>query len=120
MVIRTNPDNVILHIGTNDIRSKEAPVIVDQLVELCDQIKKSNPKTKVSISEIIKRDDNEVFQTKVDEVNKLLKVNFSKSQISVLGHANIDKRGLNRYGLHLNRSGTSLLAKNLIEHIKCF
>ena len=38
----------------------------------------------------------------------------------VLGHANIDKRGLNRYGLHLNRSGTSLLAKNLIEHIKCF
>ena len=118
--LRTNPDNVILHIGTNDIRSKEAPVIVDQLVELCDQIKKSNPKTKVSISEIIKRDDNEVFQTKVDEVNKLLKVNFSKSQISVLGHANIDKRGLNRYGLHLNRSGTSLLAKNLIEHIKCF
>ena len=53
--LRKNPHNVILHIGTNDIRGKEAPVIVDQLVELCDQIKKSNPITKMSISEITTR-----------------------------------------------------------------
>ena len=118
--LRTNPDSVILHIGTNDIRNKEPSEIVNQIADLCEQIKKTNQDSKVTISEIIERDDNHSFKSKVIEVNKLLKTHFNQSEISILSHANIDGKSLNRYGLHLNRSGTSLLAKNLINHIKSF
>ena len=118
--LRTNPDNVILHIGTNDIHNKEAPEIANQVADLCAQIKKSNHKSKITISEIMTRDDNHSFKSKVNEVNKLLQAHVNKSEISILSHANSDRKSLNRYGLHLNRSGTSLLAKNLINHIKSF
>ena len=96
------------------------PEIVNQIADLCEQIKKTNQDSKVTISEIIERDDNHSFKSKVIEVNKLLKTHFNQSEISILSHANIDGKSLNRYGLHLNRSGTSLLAKNLINYIKSF
>ena len=75
---------------------------------------------RVTISEIIIRDDNHLFKSKVSEVNELLKAHFIKSEISILSHDDIDRKNLNRNGLHLNRSGTSLLAKNLINTLRAF
>ncbi len=116
---------------------------------------------KITVSELITRNDDPSLQIKVNEVNKQLK-SVKKSKVSIdglhvtswqtcwryntkeyfiiaivgssrrgrallsvlsheidckrriLSQANIDKRGLNKYGLHLNRAGTALLAKNMI------
>ena len=119
--LRNNPDRIILHVGTNDLRSKDATSIVNEVHELCKEIKKNKPATQITISEIISREDNHMLQTKVSDVNNLLKSLIKKPEIyGLLSHNNIDKKGLNAYGLHLNRLGTSLLAKNIINHIKSF
>ena len=100
--LRSNPDNVILHIGTNDIHNKEVPEIANQVADLCEQIKKSNHKSKITISEIITRDDNHSFKSKINEANKLLHAHFIKSEISILSHANLDRtRRLQRRSLRL-------------------
>ena len=51
--LRSNSDRVILHVGTNDLRSKDATSIVKEVHELCKEIKKNNPAAKITISEII-------------------------------------------------------------------
>ena len=105
-VQRRNPEKVILHIGTNDIPTKEASVILGEEEDISNEIKRTNPKATTAVSEIITREDNCLFQAKVKEVNKLLKSHFNKH-----------KSALYRYVLHLSPSGASLLARN-INHIK--
>ena len=75
-VQRRNPEKVILQIGTNDIPTKEASVILGEEENISNDIKRTNPKTTISVSEIITRQDNCLFQAKVKEVNKILKSYF--------------------------------------------
>ena len=57
-VLRHNPGKVILHIGTNDIPTKEASVILDKEEDICNGIKRSNSKATIAAFEVITRHDN--------------------------------------------------------------
>ena len=120
--IKKKPDEVVIHIGTNDTNHRKAPQIIEGINRLYQQIKVSSPKTNITISELIIRDDNSTAKSKVLEVNiKLLKDYCSKnSSISMLCHPNINVGFLNRSRLHLNKAGTSVFARNLINHLKHF
>ena len=73
----------------------------------------------VSVSEIIHREDNQKLMKKVMAVNKEL-FRYSKQKIFYLiRNENIDKNKLNLHGLHLNKQGSTALAKNIINHINC-
>ena len=37
--------------------------------------------------------------------------------IQVIDHANIETKHLNPYGVHLNRLGTSIMARNFLSYI---
>ena len=87
--------------------------------ELCHQIQNTCPNSTITISSIITRNDDE-NGFKVFEVNNLLRQLCEKNSYRFLTHDNIDKRCLNRSGLHLNKYGDSKLAKNIIELIKGF
>ena len=62
------PDQIVLHVGTNDIRDKQPKEIVDGIVKVQDIIKES-PETVVAVSELIHRNDKVEYSQKVKKVN---------------------------------------------------
>ena len=86
--------------------------MVNEVHELSKEIKKNNPSTRITISEIISREDNHILQTKVSDINNFLE-SLIKSQkcMIYLVIITLTIKGLNAYGLHLNRIGSSLFAK---------
>ena len=47
------PDQIVLHVGTNDIRDKQPKEIVDGIMKIQHIIKKESPETVVAVSELI-------------------------------------------------------------------
>ena len=108
------PAQIILHVGTNDISEKEPSKIVDGIKEICDIIQNDSPLTEIVISEIILRTDKPEYQQKVSETNSMLADFCESRNIYSISHNNIGKAHINPYGVHLNRAGTSALAKSIL------
>ena len=68
--LELSPDQVILHVGTNDLKSKEPQQVAGSVVDLARQIENSSDAT-VIISELVQRRDG--FNEAVKTVNKQLK-----------------------------------------------
>ena len=79
---------------------------------------KSSPQTKVTISELVLRTDDEKLNDKVKNVNELLKESCDNNNLSIIGHADIDGQCINQSGVHLNKKGTSLFALSIIKHLR--
>ena len=66
------PDQIVLHVGTNDIRDKQPKEIVDGIMKIQHIIKKESPETVVAVSELIHRNNKVEYSQKVKKVNILL------------------------------------------------
>ena len=111
------PDQIIFHVGTNDLRDKESNEIVNGVLEINKIIKKESPKSTVAVSGLIHRADKPEFAKKVEQVNNLLAKACQQHDLDYIDHKNIQHKHLNSYGLHLNRSGTGEMAKNFIKYL---
>ena len=64
-----NPEHIILHVGTNDLKSeKTASQIANSMIELANSLK--NKTNSIHVSLIVPRNDN--LNNKVNEVNSRL------------------------------------------------
>ena len=74
-LIRRKPDEIILHIGTNNIRdsTSDPQTLADDIVNLADLINSSSPSTQISISGLVTRRENSTFVSKINNTNKRLK-----------------------------------------------
>ena len=54
---------------------------------------------------------------KITEVNEQLEHHCKSNKWAFTKHSNIESNHLNSYGLHLNKSGTALLAKNVTSFL---
>ena len=118
-LIRRKPDEIILHIGTNNIRdsTSDPQTLADGIVNLADLINSSSPSTQISISGLVTRRDNSTFVSKINNTNKRLKAICVSKKWSFIDNSNVNLSCLNRRGLHLNRNGSSLLSRNFLNHI---
>ena len=114
-LLRKKPDNVFLHIGTNDLNTQEPRLTVEGIVNLALQIEGDAPETNLAISGLIARADNK--DGKVSSVNKILEKFCRQNHWNFIEHNNINQTHLNRGGLHLSKSGSALLAQNFCKHI---
>ena len=57
-ILKKRPDNIILHVGTNNAAREPPRVAFDKLLSLKSFIEKTLPNCKISISNLIKRTDN--------------------------------------------------------------
>ena len=62
--LKRNPKNIILHVGTNDLKRKNAKDIATHIDKLCKSIKSDHPQMSVSVSEIIHQEDNQELTKK--------------------------------------------------------
>ena len=110
--LSTAPDEIILHIGTNDLKAKTPEAVVDAATDLGESITQENKDIKVTFSEIITRADDESLTRKVNLYNSFLAKVCIERNWKLISNNNINKSHLNSYGLHLNKNGTSIIAKN--------
>ena len=110
--LKSNPDVVLVHVGTNNLRSNTNPEqIADDIVSLACRIKLCTKK--VIVSSLIHRNDN--LNKKAIEVNNLLINKCLANGVSFCNNANINAQNLNRDGIHPNIAGTIRLADNFLN-----
>ena len=118
-LLRKNPDEIILHVGTNNLRSCDTPrACADEIIDLATMVSRESP-AKIALSSIVCRSDEEALACKIAEVNRILKDCCTRKSWGFVDHSNISTSNhLNRSGLHLNKSGTSRLARNFIDYLR--
>lgn len=118
-LMRKTPDEIIVHVGTNDVKDdmKSAEVVAAGILNLGNRIKDKLPNTKVSFSSLIVRKDKASVLNKINNINVILKRVCQQNNWAYIDHNNIDYSCLNRRGLHLNRKGSSLVSKNFSQYL---
>lgn len=111
--VRYNPDLIIIHCGTNDLRLRSAEEIATDVIGLAVDVK--NEENEVALSSLIVRNDK--YESKRMEVNELIKRMCNDTNLAYVDNSNIKKVHLNNSGLHLNIEGEKILKKNLINFI---
>ncbi|CAB4001254.1 Scavenger receptor cysteine-rich type 1 M130 [Paramuricea clavata] len=116
-IIRREPSKIILHVGTNDINHLTAQQIAKGVANLGTQISQDSPRTKVALSGILPRTDKPGLSSKIKATNNMIKSFCQHNKWDFLDHKSIDPSCLNARGLHLNRKGTTVVAKNITDYI---
>ena len=110
--------HIIDHIGINDATRSTSREIFDKLLKLKTLIKETLPETEVTFSTPIIRSDNggkKIYATVRNLCDDLLGLNMD-----ILDNRNITSKHLGRKGLHLNKAGSTRLAKNIIHKLRKF
>ena len=112
--LRETPGNIILHVGTNEVTTKQdLQQIAESIINLAVKIKKN---CDVSISSITAR--NNKYLRKAADVKRYLKDMCRKKNLDFINHGNaITVRYLNASKLHLNKRGTQVLSNQFAEAI---
>ena len=118
-ILRKKPDQLIIHVGTNSLRESESPsACSDEIINLVSPIKRDATDTDVVLSSLTARSDDGQLAIKVEDVNSTLRDFCCQNKWKIITHSNIvADHHLNRSGLHLNRIGTSRLARNFVDFI---
>ena len=114
-LLEKKPENITLHLGTNDGRYKSDTDILTDLIELKDFILEKSPSCKrITLSTPTVRNDRENTKKSNENLTNRLK----KQGIPYIAHDNITHKHLYCDGLHLNSVGFSILTENFLSYIQ--
>ena len=101
--------------GTNDATFSDAKKIADDLFKLQQFIMSQLPECHVIISSPVNRLDDPKKAVTIRNVNVILQ---NMSGIDLIDNTNIIPKHLGKKKLHLNLSGSTMLAGNFLEKIR--
>ena len=114
-ILRKNPDAIIIHSGTNDVTNdKPTKKKIKKVVKL---IEDTNPAIQVIISGLIHREDREV-NDEIASINNQLESYCNSKNFLFVNNDNMKSSCLAKDKLHLNKTGNSIFAKNIISVLK--
>ena len=87
-IVRKEPDNLIIHAGTNNIRNDTSEKIVEKLMQLHDHVSSIASASTIALSNIIRRHDfiEERLQDKIINTNTLLALECKKRKVDLQVH----------------------------------
>ena len=109
------PDTVIISAGTNNLTKKkqtaeETTYEIIEVVKTCHNRGVQN----ILVSSITCRPSH---QTKVNQINDLLKNYARVYNFKLIDNANIQEKHLRNDGVHLNKEGIYFLANNFLSYL---
>ena len=108
------PQQIILHVGTNDLRDHSPTVVAENIMDLAAKKIEMESNAEVILSELVSRSDN-VSNDAVKAVNKRLIKYCNQNDWRMIKHQNIDENCLNKSGLHLNEKGNNIFFRNFVN-----
>ena len=111
-----NPDKILLHVGTNDAPHATPKEMFNAIKDLKSFIQKYVPESKIIISTPVLRVD----KVNANDINKMYIELLKKAEVDCIFNDNIGEPNIGQCGLHINESGSVILAKNLISGIRNF
>ena len=115
-LVADKPDCLIVHAGTND--TTNGINSLNFAKKVINKVKQISPNTKVVTSSLITRKDMKDLNNKVVEVNSRLKNFCSQKNIDFIDYTNIKEEHLGNKKLHLNKTGNTVLAYNLLKYLR--
>ena len=113
-LLRKKPQTIVMHIGTNNCSDESSEIVMGKLSSLVDFVKNTVDGCKVLISTPTHRfDDAKATVTCQNLTKKIIESGFN-----VINNSNINSSHLNSGALHLNPSGSSRLAQNILKKLK--
>ena len=113
-LLKQNPDNIILHVRTNNWVIETSRDILNEILSLRNLIEKLCPTCKIIVSNLIYRSDNRKASLTVKNVNDHL----DTLNTDVVDNRNVGGNYLSNSGLHLNSTGYGKLAINFIKRMR--
>ena len=110
-IIKSKPDYLILHVGTNDATTNSSRKIVDDLLMLKTNISKELPNCRIVLSKPTIRHDHGKANLTIRNVNKRLE----NLELECIDNSNITAEHLGQKGLHLNSKDKGRLALNFLK-----
>ena len=114
--LNRKPDQIIIHVGTNDLADREPTEIADNIIDMAKEVEDKTG-AGIIISELVTRSAENGINEKVKQTNHILRRFCKQAQRPTIGHDNIDSRGLYRDGPHLNSRGTNQFKSNFINFL---
>ena len=115
-LIRKKPDEIIVHVGCNDITNNSN--YLTNVKKISEMVNEETPETKLTFSGImIRKDNKDIKEHTIREINSKLKNYCQQNNLGFIDNSNIDESYLGKQKLHLNKRGSSLLAKNIMDHM---
>ena len=114
--LRKNPDKIVLHVGTNDAPHATPKEMFNAIIDLKSFIQKYAPESKIIISTPVLRVD----KANANDINKRYIELLKEAKLDCIFNDNIAESNIDQYGLHINESGSVILAKNLISGMRNF
>ena len=117
-ILRKKPSHLILHVHSNDASNKNttSDEMFDSLVALKTFAENKVEGMKVTLSCPILRTDNAIANFKQLQLKNRLK----RSGLNIIENDGITHEDLGRKGLHLKPSGSTKLAKNILNYLRGF
>ena len=115
VIIKEKPDDLVVHVGTNDITKNVN--LLTKVKKIFNKDSKELPSTSNAFSSIIKRKDKTNIQKTLTDTNARLKNFCMQRGISFIDSNGIKEFHLGMKKLHLNKKGNSAFAKDLLHHI---
>ena len=101
-ILRKKPDQLVLHIGTSDLRRAESQVVAHGVINLAHKIEEQCPGIDIIVSGILTRTDVKALSDRVSETNRLIKTLCNQNNWDFLTNSNIEAtRASIRISLHL-------------------
>ena len=114
-IIKEKPDNLIGHVGTNDITNNVN--LLSNVKKIFNKVSRESPSTAIAFSSIINRKDKANIQKTLTYTITRLKNICMQKGISFIDNSVIKEFHLGKRKLHLNKKGNSAFAKKLLHHI---
>jgi hypothetical protein len=91
-ILRKKPYQLVLHIGTNDLRSAESQVVAQGVINLAPKIEQQCLGIDIIVSGILTRTDVKALADRVSETNRLIKSLCSQNNWDFLTNSNCCRR----------------------------
>ena len=112
-LIKDKPDDLIVHVGTNDIANYVN--LLNNVKKTFRKVSKDSPSTQLAFSLIIVIKDKKNLEKRSIETNDRLKKFCSQKGLGYIENNGIKEVHLRKMRLHLNKKGNKALPKNLYK-----
>ena len=115
--LRNKPGDIVMHVGTNGITN--GVNLLNIVEKIVNQVSDILPRATVAFLSIIVRTDKKHVEKPLTDTNTRLKKSYCRQkEVSFIENSNIKESHLGKKKLHLNKTGKSFFAKNLINCIE--